>query len=82
MSVCLGMCGVGRGRIGREGRPGTGGRGLKCLVKEMRMGSQQSSVSKSEGGTLCFGRSFLAVIQKKGQREGRQEARAPLGELF
>lgn len=34
--------------IGRESRPEIGGRGLKCPVKEVRMGSQQRSVSKSK----------------------------------
>ena len=40
------------------------------------------SFSKSEGITECFGKSFLAARQKKGQREGRQEARGLLRKLF
>lgn len=36
---------------GRQSRPETGGRELKCPVKEVRMGSQRRSVSKSKGIT-------------------------------
>ena len=59
------MC-LSRGGDRQEDRPGKGGRGLKGPVKEVRMGSQQRSVSKSEGLILYFGRNFLAATQKKG----------------
>lgn len=35
----------------KDSRLGTGGRGLKCPVEEVGMGSQQRSVSKTEGIT-------------------------------
>lgn len=46
------------------------GRGLKCPVEEVRVGSQQKSVSKSEGITLCLGESFWQPHRRKGRGRG------------
>lgn len=58
--------------IGRECRRETGGRGLKCPVKEVRMGSQQRSVSKSKGITQFWKELSGSHAEERAERGDRR----------